>query len=490
MKRFVIIGTLLFSAYIAAQAQEIAEMGVIFDPVTDSKVQLTPTLLTRDYEFMPSAYSIKNYCPTPKSQSRYGTCTSWATTYAARTICEAVKYEWTDRNRINQEAFSPIFIFLQAKSGTINCSPGGSSIQKSLEILKEKGSAKLQSFNVLCAEYIPPHLFSEAVEYRIEDFTCLFMDKWNKPYNKHSWAFDTPGDEKIRKVKKAIVEKHPVVIDMDCYMSFSLDYKKDLWEGITRQDSLRGGHALCVVGYDDNKYGGAFEIMNSWGEEWGNKGFLWVTYADFCRTVKYAFDVYAGKKIPQQKKYNFSGKMFIRERDGGGQMALTLKQNKGITNYRAKDSYLSGKKFHLYVSNNEPAWVYVIESDQKNNVTKLFPSADNISAHLTYSSNNFAIPDEKQEFQFDTSEGTDYFCVFYSQKELDINKIINDITRTKGTFYEKIRTVIGNDLVPVSDIQYDKDHLGFSAKSDKTLVPLIVEIPHDGIPVKQGSIVR
>ena len=38
---------------------------------------------------------------------------------------------------------------------------------------------------------------------------------------------------------------------------------------------------MCVIGYDDNKSGGSFEVMNSWGEDWGDKGFFWIKYADF-----------------------------------------------------------------------------------------------------------------------------------------------------------------------------------------------------------------
>ncbi len=55
-------------------------------------------------------------------------------------------------------------------------------------------------------------------------------------------------------------------------------------------DSLIGGHAVSVFGFDDekviaNKVGGkefectgAFLIKNSWGEEWGEDGFGWLPY--------------------------------------------------------------------------------------------------------------------------------------------------------------------------------------------------------------------
>ncbi len=50
-----------------------------------------------------------------------------------------------------------------------------------------------------------------------------------------------------------------------------------------RGDSLEGGHAVLAVGYDDNKKvgknKGALLIRNSWGVDWGDKGYGWLPYA-------------------------------------------------------------------------------------------------------------------------------------------------------------------------------------------------------------------
>jgi C1A family cysteine protease len=53
-------------------------------------------------------------------------------------------------------------------------------------------------------------------------------------------------------------------------------------------DSLVGGHAVVIVGYDDNKQiaraggggnsQGAFRIRNSWGTSWGVAGYGWLPY--------------------------------------------------------------------------------------------------------------------------------------------------------------------------------------------------------------------
>jgi C1A family cysteine protease len=49
------------------------------------------------------------------------------------------------------------------------------------------------------------------------------------------------------------------------------------------EDSLEGGHAVVAVGYnDDKKIGnqkGALLIRNSWGVNWGEKGYGWLPYA-------------------------------------------------------------------------------------------------------------------------------------------------------------------------------------------------------------------
>ena len=59
-----------------------------------------------------------------------------------------------------------------------------------------------------------------------------------------------------------------------------------------RKDNLIHGHAVVIIGWDDNysknnfkssnrpKNNGAWLVLNSWGSNWGNNGTAWVSYED------------------------------------------------------------------------------------------------------------------------------------------------------------------------------------------------------------------
>jgi C1A family cysteine protease len=58
-------------------------------------------------------------------------------------------------------------------------------------------------------------------------------------------------------------------------------------------DKVEGGHAVVAVGYDDEiivkningdiQTKGALLIRNSWGQDWGNKGYGWLPYEYILR---------------------------------------------------------------------------------------------------------------------------------------------------------------------------------------------------------------
>jgi hypothetical protein len=45
-------------------------------------------------------------------------------------------------------------------------------------------------------------------------------------------------------------------------------------------DEIRGYHAICAVGYDNSRK--AIRLMNSWGDQWCDGGFCWISYDLFA----------------------------------------------------------------------------------------------------------------------------------------------------------------------------------------------------------------
>lgn len=88
--------------------------------------------------------------------------------------------------------------------------------------------------------------------------------------------YDKPTQifKNLNNVKKALL-KGPVVTTMTVYEDF-LTYSHGVYKHT--QGSSMGGHAVSLVGYDDTK--GAFILRNSWGEDWGEKGFAYMDYTD------------------------------------------------------------------------------------------------------------------------------------------------------------------------------------------------------------------
>lgn len=97
-----------------------------------------------------------------------------------------------------------------------------------------------------------------------------------------------PYPDVLNSVKKNLETGIPSMFGFWGFSSFD---KSDVKGGIpypAEGESAQWGHAIVAVGYDDNKKitntannkatMGALLIRNSWGKEWGDKGYGWLPY--------------------------------------------------------------------------------------------------------------------------------------------------------------------------------------------------------------------
>ena len=88
-------------------------------------------------------------------------------------------------------------------------------------------------------------------------------------------------------IKQSISQNQPVVYCLDfvppSFMElFDCKTEDCFWDPDPKEklnpESRGMGHAMLIVGYDDNKK--AVQVLNSWGKNFGNNGYFWMPYED------------------------------------------------------------------------------------------------------------------------------------------------------------------------------------------------------------------
>lgn len=90
-------------------------------------------------------------------------------------------------------------------------------------------------------------------------------------------------------LKHCLANGYPFAFGFAVYESFESDQVAQ--DGLVPfpgpEESMIGGHAVLAVGYDDEKevHGekGCFIVRNSWGPDWGDKGYFYLPYSFFIR---------------------------------------------------------------------------------------------------------------------------------------------------------------------------------------------------------------
>ncbi len=483
MKKFSLIITFCLCA-IASFSQE-GTTGLDFDQEKYESVPISAPILTRSFTNLPNKYSLKPYAPTPGNQGSQPSCVGWASGYGARTIAFAIKNNWKNNTaKINQNAFSPSFIYNQIKAYGDNSCQRGSYIADAMKLMNTTGILKKNEFaynSTNCTTKPTNYGIQKAKDHKIITFERLA--RWDNPYNL------------VGKVKKAIANKNPVVIGMFKYGKLS--GPGELWTAPSTPSA--GGHAMVVVGYDDTKHGGAFEIMNSWGTQFRNNGFFWVKYNDFKNHIKTAYvlvDTTESKpdKVDTNvttvtKNNTIAGEIKLKLSNGQNMiptLANEAKRNFNIvkaskTTYNIEKSYSSGTQFRIHLQSKQRGYVYLIGyGSADKSVNKLYPF-ENFSDFFNYSNSEIAIPNEDYYIEFDDKPGRDILCVLYSKEKLNINSIVSKARYGTGDFVSRVKKALQYKMYQGDDITFQSDRIAFKAatsSSSAKVVPIFIQMNH------------
>lgn len=464
-------------------------------------------LTSRSFEGLPPSHSLKKYCPTPNNQSPQQSCVGWATTYAARTILESVARGRTNASLSAQEAFSPSYIYNQIKLDP-NCNDG-SFIPEALSLMYQKGNLKLRDFPYLCEKLPNYNDHAKASAYKIAD--AIRLTPSNFPF--------TVADKKQIKnlMRNALLANSPIVIGMQVYSSFTKF--GNVWNG--QQDEILGGHAMCIIGYDDNKYGGAFEIMNSWGSNWGDGGFIWVKYEDLLNNTPEIYQMIGNDRPlpepkpqpkpvviepkpkpvepkPQPKPVVVEPNPIIEPQpDMVGSIRLVKEDRQEITLIRGagmrdfdieeieKPVYQSAKpiktgdRFRIYFKAERGAYIYIISYGSVSKQAKAIYPFRNFSAYLTGGNSEVAIPNEDFYIKVDDKVGSDFLTFVYSLKPIDIETVCRNINTTEGSYISRMKKAFSGKILFSKDVDFTLPQAGFKAfTNDRTILPITIQFEH------------
>ena len=120
--------------------------------------------------------------------------------------------------------------------------------------------------------------------------------------------------EQLNAVKQAVYHGH--AMSMSYYNKTSC-YDKDTNAYFTGDSELENGtyHAVSIVGWDDNFSAdnfkenpgkdGAFLIKNSWGTDWGDYGYFWISYYDTSMLEFYYLQTEPLQKHEKMYQYDY-----------------------------------------------------------------------------------------------------------------------------------------------------------------------------------------
>jgi hypothetical protein len=218
---------------------------------------------------LPPRVDLSGDMPPPGNQGDLNACVGWAMAYGLKSYQEKIE---EGRSYIKDGAvdpktvFSPSFIYNQCNNGR----DSGVFYPDAFNVLSEVGAATWADmpYNGKDFKTQPsPDVKARAKRYRI--------DFWRQVN-----AQDT------KEIKAHLNAGFPVLIGANVDEGFIKLPADRIWKTLGQP---LGGHAMIVVGYDDDKK--AFRLMNSWGTGWCDKGFCWVDYEFFRRAVNEAYVV-------------------------------------------------------------------------------------------------------------------------------------------------------------------------------------------------------
>ncbi len=425
---------------------------------------------------LPRSKDHKKDMPPIDSQGAIGSCTGWATGYYQKSYQEYIEqgkpYSYYE-NKNN--LCSPIFVYIEGLIkyyGNKSQIKGDSGIPTGLacDIIEKKGalSMALSPYPKEAYEW-GTYLSSSAQDKVIFDL----LDNWSDgrksdrerfkiksydkivPYNNNinGYVIDEDpfyNDRHIEDIKKSLSSDGPVVFAVATTSSFQTVWNSS--DDVYGTDDFKagpyGGHAINCIGYDDDKEGGSFLLLNSWGKNERPSGTMWMTYDLTKIILKEAYrlnDVKSAIPEPDEPVNNILDVAIeIKSINDSNYKDKNLNYNSSTGFFDLNYNFKIKDRFKLTLKVKEEYSVYFININPSGKMLSLFPEEGYSS--FIYANEEYEFP-KKENSSYKVNRrggfGIESFIIILSKEKLDDKKLIRsklvDISNASNT--DEIRRI-------------------------------------------------
>lgn len=221
---------------------------------------------------LPSAIDLRADCPPVYDQGQLGSCT-------ANGIAAAIEF---DQRKQGTKEFTPSRLFIyfneRAIEGTID-QDAGAQIRDGIKSVATLGAPPEADWPYDPTNFKkrpPATVYTEAKLDLVSSYARVIQS--------------------LTQVQGCLAEGYPVVLGITVYESFEgADVART---GIVPMPSsgeaVVGGHCVVAVGYNDETR--RFIIRNSWGTDWGQKGYCLMPY-EYILSPQYASDFWTVRSV-------------------------------------------------------------------------------------------------------------------------------------------------------------------------------------------------
>jgi len=394
---------------------------------------------------LPRSFSLKEFAPIPGDQGNVGSCAGWAAAYAAKTIMESIMLERTNKILTTKNAYSALYCYNKAREiDQWSDSSEGADPITVVTLMSEFGVPKNLDYIRFNNSFddsksgIPSGPGQDNMKkITIRGITRLIH---------HKGLSTETMQERVNKIKNNIRLGNPVIVGL--FPDNSLKTAGEQWKP-DRNAALnpRNAHAVTVIGYDDNKFGGAFEIINSWSEYWANGGYTWIDYETFDKFLIQA-SVIIDDISSYEKPFEWTNGITVQTQENNRNVPVRFLED-GV--YTSRTSLKTGTKLRFVIDGNNridngPVYPYIFYTDKTLGKTvQVWPPSGNASTVKIEYGKPITIPSGNQWITTDSAVKAENFMFLFSRKELDFTAVRSSFEKQNGSVIDRLSAAAGKD---------------------------------------------